>query len=450
MTLRAIRMLLAAWLAAVPLAHAAAETTVLRSARLIDGAGAAPIDDAAIVITDGRISAVGLSSATPVPGGATVIDYSGKTIMPGLISNHSHLGVTDGTSVAAANYNEANILRQLTQYESYGVTTVTSLGLNGPLFYDLRAKLHAGALPGADIFGADRGIGVPNGAPPAKMLPVGDNQLYRPETAEEARQAVREMAERGTDLVKLWLDNFGGLLPVKMKPEIYDAVIAEAHARGLRVAAHIHDLDDAKAVVKAGANILAHGVRDKKVDAELIALMKERGVWYIPTLALDEATYIYAENPALLREPYIARGLQPALAAQLNDPAWQEKTRAEPKSAKAKADVATNQRNLKILHDAGIPIGFGTDSGATPLRIAGIAEHRELALMVEAGFTPMQAITTATRDAAKLLQLEDRGVLAPGRWADLIVLDGDPSADIANTTRIRAVWHRGKPIETAR
>jgi imidazolonepropionase-like amidohydrolase len=423
---------------------------VLRGARLIDGIGAAPVDDAIIVITDGRIAAVGPSNATPVPDGATVIDYSGKTIMPGLISNHSHLGVVDGTNVSAANYNEANILRQLAQYESYGVTTVTSLGLNGPLFYELRAKLHSGALPGADIFGADRGIGVPNGAPPAKMLPVGDNQLYRPRTPEEARQAVREMAERKTDLVKLWLDNFGGLLPVKMKPEIYSAVIEEAHAQGLRVAAHVHDLDDAKAVVKAGADILAHGVRDKEVDAELIELLKPRSVWYVPTLALDEATYIYAENPSLVRESYVARGLQPALAAQLNDAAWREKTRAEPKSVKARADVAMNQRNLKIVHDAGVPIGFGTDSGATPLRIAGVAEHRELALMVQAGFTPMQAITTATRDAAKLLKLDVRGVIAPGRIADLVVLDGDPTVDIANTTRIHAVWHRGKQTNVAR
>jgi imidazolonepropionase-like amidohydrolase len=305
-------------------------------------------------------------------------------------------------------------------------------------------------MPGADIFGADRGIGVPNGAPPAKMLPVASNQLYRPETADEARQAVREMAERGTDFVKLWLDNFGGLLPVKMKPEIYEAVIAEAHAKGLRVAAHIHDLDDAKAVVKAGADILAHGVRDKEIDAELIDLMKQHGVWYIPTLALDEATYVYADNPPLLSEPYIARGLQPELAAQLRDPAWQEKTRAEPKSAKAKADVAMNQRNIKILRDAGISIGFGTDSGATPLRIAGIAEHRELTLMVEAGFTPLEAIATATGGAAKLLGRDDRGILAPGRLADLVVLDADPMTDIANTTRIHAVWHRGKQVYKAK
>lgn len=449
MMLRALFVLLAVWLG-FPLQAFAGETTVLRGARVIDGNGGAPIDDTAIVISNGRIAAIGPSKTTPVPEGASVIDYTGKTVMPGLISNHSHLGITDGTSVTAANYNEPNILRQLAQYESYGVTTVTSLGLNGPLFYELRTKLHEGALPGSDIFGADRGIGVPNGAPPAKMLPVANNQLYRPETPDEARQAVREMAERGTDLIKLWLDNFGGLLPVKMKPEIYDAVIAEAHARGLRVAAHIHDLDDAKAVVKAGADILAHGVRDKEIDAELIDLMKERSVWYVPTLALDEATYVYADNPSLLSEPYIARGLQPALKAQLSDPAWQGKTRADAKSAKAKADVAMNQRNLKKLHDAGIRIGFGTDSGATPLRIAGIAEHRELALMVKAGFTPAEAITIATRNAAKFLGRDDRGVLAPGRIADLIVLDADPTEDIANTTRIKAVWHRGKQAYAAK
>jgi len=419
----------------------------LRGARLIDGTGGAPIDDAIVVIQDGRILAVGPASSTTIPAKAGVVDYPGKTLIPGLISNHSHVGHVDGLRLGAGNYTRANISRQLRQYEAYGITTVMALGLNGPLLQQLRAQQHGGRAPGADLFGADRGIGVPKGAPPPMgEHPVGEDQLARPETPEQARQAVREMVAHKTDLVKVWLDDFGGALSVKMKPDIYQAVIDEAHQRGVRVAAHIHDLEDAKAIVRAGADIVAHGVRDQPVDAEFIQLMKERSVWYVPTLSLDEATFIYADRPAWMAEPFFQHAVQPALRDQLADPAWVEKTRAEPKSESARKAVAMSQRNLKALYDAGVHIGFGTDSGATPLRIPGVGEHRELVLLTEAGLTPLQALTLATREAAALLGLEDRGLLAPGKQADLVVLDGDPSTDITQTKSIRAVWHRGKQV----
>jgi imidazolonepropionase-like amidohydrolase len=424
-------------------ARADAQTTILRGARVIDGTGAVPVDNVSIVIREGRIAAIGPAASIPVPNGAEVIDYSGKTIIPGLISNHSHVGIFDGLKASAENYNRSFILKQLKQYEAYGVTGVTSLGLNPPLFYELRAELHAGSLPGADMFGADRGVGVVDGAPPATIVPVADNQISRPDDAEAARQAVREMAARKADLVKIWLDDFGGMLKVKVKPEVYGAVIDEAHKNGLRVAAHVFDLEDAKAIVRAGVDIIAHGVRDKVVDAELIEMLKARSVWYVATVVLDDSNYVFAEQPIWMKEGSFQRGLHPALRALFDDPAWRERTVGAAGSAKAKANVAMNKQNLKTLHDAGVQIGFGTDSGVG-LRIPGIAEHRELALMVEAGFTPVQAITIATSKAAALLKLDDRGALAAGKLANLVVLDSDPASDIANTRKIHAVWHRGK------
>ena len=131
------------------------QTTALRGARVIDGTGSAAIDNATIVIRDGRIVAIGPSAATPVPSDAEVVDYAGKTIIPGLISDHSHVGIFVGLKAAPENYNRDAILGQLKQLEAYGVTTVMSLGLNGPLLYELRPELHAGKLPGADLFGAD-------------------------------------------------------------------------------------------------------------------------------------------------------------------------------------------------------------------------------------------------------------------------------------------------------
>ena len=435
-------LLLAASAVAQAQTSASGQTVVLRGARVIDGAGGSPLDSAAIVIRDGRIVAIGAASSTTVPTGAEVIDYSGKTIMPGLISAHSHVGIFAGLKAAPENYNRNFILQQLKQFEAYGVTTVMALGLNGPLFYELRDDLHAGRVPGADLFGADRGVGAVGGQPSATVVPVADNQISRPDSEEPARLAIREMAARKADLVKIWLDGVGGLLP-KIKPEVYSAAIDEAHKNGLRVAAHIYDLDDAKAIVRAGVDIIAHGVRDKPVDAELIDMLKARSVWYIATIGLDESTFIFAEQPAWTSEPFVQRALHPAVRALLDDPAYRERTLALPATVKSRAAVATNKQNLKALHDAGVRIGFGSDSGVG-LRFPGVAEHRELALSVEAGLTPMQAISLATSNAAALLKLDDRGVLAAGKLANLVVLDGDPTADISNTRKIHAVWHRGK------
>src|SRR4029453_8120800 len=319
-------------------AHTAAQaqTTALRGARVIDGTGGAAIDNATIVIREGRLVRIGPSARTPVPGDAEVVDYAGKTIIPGLISAHSHVGIVVGLKAAAENYSRDIILRQLKQLEAYGVTTVMALGLNGPLFYELRPELHTGRLPGADLFGADQGIGVVGGQPFGGSPPGRENQVSRPDTVERARESIRQMAARRADMVKIWLDGAGGLMP-KVPPEVYSAAIDEAHKNGLRVAAHIYDLDDAKAIVRAGVDIIAHGVRDKPVDAEFIDMMKAQSVWYIPTIVLDYTNFVFAEQPSWPREPFFQRALHPAVRAQLNDADYRERTLALPATAKNRA-----------------------------------------------------------------------------------------------------------------
>lgn len=440
--------LLALALMALMAAGTAHGATVIRGARVIDGTGAPPMNDVTLVIDGGRITLMGPGLRAKMPADTTVVDYTGKTIMPGIVSDHSHVGQVDGVkSGEPALYNRTNIERQLKQWRAYGVTTITSLGVNDPaVFYPLRAELHAGKAEGADLFGADHGIGVPNGAPPAKMMKVGPNQLDRPETPEQARAAVDAAAARGTDLIKIWLDDFNGSLPVKMKPAIWRAVIDEAHAKHLRVAAHVYYLDDARQLVDAGVDILAHGVRDKPVDTGFIDAMKAHGTWYIATLDLNEAAYIYARQPAWMEKPFFTHAVQPALAKQFADSAWRDRVQNDGSTRTNEGALHTNLKNLKTLYDAGVKIGFGTDSGAMPLRIPGFAEHRELALMVDAGLTPVQAIQIATQRAAQLLNLDDRGVLANGKRADFVVLDGDPSENIEATTTIRAVWQRGREV----
>jgi imidazolonepropionase-like amidohydrolase len=422
------------------------KTIVLIGARLIDGTIQPPIEDSVVVIEGDKLAAVAPADSVKYPTDAQVIDCHGQTIIPGLISDHSHLGLVDGVTIKPENYNRENIHRQLRQYEAYGVTTVMALGLNNPdLFYELRSEQHAGTAPGSDIFGADRGIGAPNTAPPTSLLPVGKNQLYRASTPEEAKADVREMAARHPDFIKLWVDD----PEPKIKPDVYQAAIEEAHRLGFRVACHIYFLDDAKGVLRAGADIIAHGVRDRPVDQEFIDMMKARSAWYIPTINLDESWYIYAEQPEWTKEGFFQNALQPALHAKLSNPIYLQRVLRSPRVAIAKAAVATNKENLKTLYDAGVKVGFGTDSGAIPIRIPGFAEQRELQLMVESGLTPLQALECATAHAAALLGLSDRGVLAPGKLADFVVLTANPLDDISNTEKIAAVWHRGKQVSGA-
>jgi imidazolonepropionase-like amidohydrolase len=418
---------------------------VLIGARLIDGTQRAPVENAVLVIEGDKLIAVGSAGSVKYPDDAQVIDCHGQSIIPGLITDHSHLGLVDGVTIKPENYNRENIHRQLRQYEAYGVTTVTALGLNGNLFYELRQEQHSGQAPGADIFGADRGIGAPNTAPPMALLPVGQDQLYRASSPEEAKADIRETAARHPDLIKIWVDDQLGSNP-KMKPEVYQAAIEEAHRLGLRVACHIYYLEDAKSVLRAGADIIAHGVRDKPVDQEFIDEMKARSAWYIPTINLDETSYIYAEQPEWTKASFFQNALQPALRDQLSSPAYLQKAQKNPRVPIFKRAVATNKENLKSLYDAGVKVGFGTDSGAMPLRIPGFAEHRELQLMVESGLSPLQALECGTARAAALLGLTDRGVLEPGKLADFVVLNANPLDDISNTEKIAAVWHRGKKV----
>ena len=443
-----LRLLALAGLAAVaPSLHAdEPSVTVFTGARLIDGTGKPPLADATLIIKGDRILAVGTAEALAgaVPPGAKLIDEKGMTIIPGLISAHSHLGLVKGASTASAeNFTRDNVAAQLARYEAEGVTAVMSLGVNQDVLYQWRDEQRAGKLPGADIFTADRGLGVGGGVPP---FPVLGDQVYRPRDADEARADVREMAARHPDLVKLWLDDVFGTLP-KMAPDIFRAAIDEAHRQRLRVAAHEFYLADAKALVAAGVDVLAHSVRDKPVDDELISAMKARHVMYIPTLALDESQFIYAEHPAWMDEPIFTAAVDPALLATWLSPEYREKTASSQSTARNRRAFEMAMHNVKTLHDAGVFIALGTDSGAMPTRIAGFGEHRELQLLVKAGLKPDEALVCATAHSAEVIgQENDRGTLQAGKRADFVVLSGDPLDDIRNTTRLAMVWHGGMPV----
>jgi imidazolonepropionase-like amidohydrolase len=428
-------------LAAVAL-PAAAEPILFENARVFDGQrdrGITPV-----LIDGARIVHIG----TPLPAAATGarrVDYTGKTLLPALVSDHAHVGNTQGLEHGDRFYTRDNVVRDLRQFQRYGITTVTALGMNAADFFALRTEVNADPRLGAQLYGAGGGIGAPDGAPPADSMGLRHDPVARPRTAEQARAAVATQHADGVDLIKLWVDDLGGKRPM-MTPEVYRAAIAEAHARGLTVAAHIHDLDQARDLVDARVDILAHGIRDRAVDPMLARKMRDQGTWYIPTVAIDEANYWYAEHPQALQQPFLRQALHRDVLARWSQPEWQRAQLAGSGIPAARAAVATNLDNVRRLHAAGVKLGFGTDAGAMPHRVIGVAEHRELQLLVQAGLSPAQALQVATSQAADLLGLADRGRIAAGKRADLLVLDADPLTDIANTQRIGAVWQAGQEV----
>ena len=310
-------------------AQEASGSVVLEGARLIDGTGRSPIENAAFVIEGGVIRVVGPAGSVRYPKDARVIDARGKTIIPALINLHGHLGLTrDGLSQSGSNYTEENLRGQLEKYLAYGVGTVVSLGTDQDLIYKLREAQRSGALAGARLYTAGRGFGVKGGYPPA-LANAGDR--YRPQTPAEARAEVRELASHHPDFVKIWVDDDFGRLP-KMKPEVYRAIIDEAHRHHLRVIAHVFYLADAKSLVKAGIDGLGHSVRDRPVDAKLIEAMTARGVFYIPTLARDESTFIFGlgSGPEWQDDPFFRKGLAPGALSTITGQAFRDKARANP------------------------------------------------------------------------------------------------------------------------
>lgn len=414
-------------------AQSASQVTVLQGARIIDGSGGAPLDNGSIVIRAGRIESVTKAGTAP-PAGATVVDLRGKTVMPALIAGHAHLGLTNGSSAGAKNLTEDNVVRQLQKYMRYGIGTVAVFGTDHDFIYGLRARQQAGKLTAPAILTAGHGFGVPDGAPPAAM---GIDQVYRPTTIAQVDQDIDALAAHKPDLVKIWVDDFGDKSTRKMDPALYREVIKQAHKHGLKVAAHVFYLEDAKRLARDGIDIFGHSVRDKPVDAELIGLMKKNRISYIPTLDLDEAFYVYADKPEWMGQPFFRQALDPGVWEWLHSPAYKVKEQS-------RKDFSVAQRNVRALHAAGIAVGLGTDSGATIARIQGFAEHRELELLTQAGLTPMQALQSATAVNAAILGVDkERGLLAAGKQADLLVLDANPLDDIRNTRKIHGVWLRG-------
>jgi imidazolonepropionase-like amidohydrolase len=422
--------------------NASQQITVLRNVAVIDGTGKPAQQNQDVTIKGDKIASIKPAATSPAAGSKGV-DLAGKTIMPELINTHGHLGLLKGTTMSSSNYTEENIRRQLVRYETYGIGAILCLGTDHEEIFAMRDASHKGTLPGATIYTAGIGFGVKDALPP---LSFGMDRVYRTESADEARKLVRQLAAKKPDMLKIWVDDLWGQLP-KMKPEIYTAIIQEAHQQGLRVASHVFYLEDARKLVGVGVDVIAHSIRDSEIDDALLSQMRKRGVVYIPTLSLDEFAFAYKDAPDWLNDPFFRAALEPGVFEMITSPDYKEKVRNNPNTAKEMSALQIAVKNVKKVHDAGIRVALGTDSGAQLVRVQGFSEHNELELMVKAGLTPMQAITAATKNAAQVLKESDRyGTLEPGKKASFIVLDKDPSKNIVNTRTISAVWKNGQKV----
>jgi imidazolonepropionase-like amidohydrolase len=386
-------------------AQGAPGATVFEGARLIAGTVGPPIENAAFVVEGGRFVQVGSAGQVKVPAGAARVTLAGKTVMPAIIDTHTHMATT------------REVLADQLQGKAYwGVGVVMSLGQDtGDLAFQVRQETVPSA---ARLLTAGRGITMPE--------PGRTDAPYWVTTEAEARNAVRELAARKVDLVKIWVDDRDGKYK-KLTPALYGAIIDEAHARKLRVTAHIFSLEDAKGLLKAGVDAFAHSVRDRDVDEEFVAMMKARPqVVLVPNLP-DRGV---AGDLSWLSGTIPAEQLKKLQAAATDRPDQQKA-------------FGIQARNLARLNAAGVRIAMGTDGNVI------WAHHLEMADMVAAGMTPAQVIVASTRHAAEFLRVADTGTVEAGKSADFVVLDANPLDDITNTRKISGVYLRGAAVDRA-
>ncbi len=450
--LRFLFLLLAGLLALHP---AAAQPTALVGPTALNPADSTVIEDATVVWKGDRIAAVGPSSEVTVSDSATVHKMPDKYVMPGLVDGHVHFFQSGGLYTrpdiidlrAVRPYSEelTRIKERLPdtfrRYLRSGVTSVVDVG--GPM-WNLTVRARAGTTamaPTVEVAGPlISSVSRPS-------LDTGDPPILKITTPQAARAEVQEQVDAGVDLIKIWYIVGPNETPADYRP-VVEATVDEAHAAGKRVAVHATQLETARTAVEAGADILVHSVSNEPVDEAFIQLLLDNDVLYTPTLMVGER---YRETFAQQLDLTTAEhhiGQKDVIASlfdlrTLPDSLVPAGIRQRIKKAPTVPSDTTAMRNLKRLHDAGVPIAAGTDAGniGTP---HGPALFREFELMRTAGLTPREILATATAGGARLMGRDDLGQLTPGMQADLAVLDNNPFADISNTSTIHRVVKDGR------
>jgi len=416
-------------LAALAASLKAQPPTSIVGAKLIDGAGGAPVENSVVIIENGRIRAAGPRAQVTIPANSVRVDGAGKVIIPGLIDAHCHYAAPLG-----------DIRKYYSVLLRWGVTTIRNAGTDSP---DAVATMHDfrdGKLPGPRVYTSGYGFSHPQGAPGVSA------RINRPATPEEARTAVRALAAQKVDFIKIWVEGGGGRTP-KIAPEIRAAIVNEAGKHKIPIVAHVTALEDLRQLGDLGVTDMLHTPGDATATPELIAYAKSKGLSFTPTLANMESGFRYYENPELLKNPMILGAFYPSGWARVTDAALREKQLATDREQR-KERIRAAYRFIKAMSDAGVRVVTGSDTGAelSPVPF-GAATHREIEMLVEAGLTPFAAIKAATLDAARMLTRSanpNYGSVRAGKVADLVILDLDPTADIRNLHRVHKVMRAGQ------
>jgi imidazolonepropionase-like amidohydrolase len=432
-----------------------ANVTVFEGARLITGDAVPPIDDAVFVVDGSLFSAVGRRGEVPIPAGAARVDLSGKTVIPGKVDIHGHIGfqrAADGT-MAKEYYTRANLIDHLERLAYYGVSAVVGVGdlvdrsdLEGGRtgWGDVPLRVREEVVPGAALFRtAGPGIASPGAGPQGH--PSRTDVPYPVSTVEQARAAIADYARMRPTFVKIWIDDREGTMST-LPPPVYRAVIEAAHAANLPVAVHNVTLANAKELVRAGVVGWLHlPVRGGEVpDEELLAMIRDRAtrgaasMWFHPNVG----------TAATSREDWSDPLLKDTVSEDLIEKYWGETLRDRTPEAVARGKESLRrlgETTALPLRRAGMKVVFGSDTGQSRFFIGWMGQL-EFENWVTMGLTPAEAIVAATRDSAAAVGL-NTGLVAPGRSADFVVLDANPLEDIVNSRRIAAVYLRGGKVD---
>ena len=409
---------------------------LIRGARVFDGTGA-PVRNADVLIRGSTIEAVG-AGLTP-PAGARIIDGAGLTLLPGLFDLHTHL-----TASAAPGGLTADVGKVLKAYLARGITSVVEMSSYGEMFAPLRDLMASGALPGPHVTFASR-MSTPGGH--GAEGGFGETITTEVSSPQSVHVAMRRLLPYKPDAIKAFTDGWRyGASPSlsSMNFETVAAIVADAHAAGIKVVSHTVTLGGAKIAARAGVDVIDHGIGDLPADDELIRILKEKGNHYGFTLSVYQPKQ-FPDPP-----PSLTGVLEPAILAMMSRPVTESAHDAAPNAPPGDrvARFAVFENNATKLHRAGIPIGDGTDAGMVQT-YHGWATLNEIELLSkDCGFTPLEALTAATKVSAEGLGLgAERGTIGPGKLADLVLVAGNPDQDIKAIENTKLVFLAGKEFD---